>query len=203
MSLDFPDDVFLQDLPFEPLERVLKRLALLKPYLSQSAPPTLARIPIRIRAGIFSIDCSVILSKSTCFGIAKPGSRRTFFQIELQSFSCRGCTYAHPAAASSLGTASLLNVGSVQEQGHDSGSTELPCRRLLISPFAVTVGYQSTGGRQGADVAVQLQPVQAFHFRGHLSVQQFRYARHAPDSMPGPGLPWHLGAAAREKERLL
>lgn len=29
MSFDFPDDVFLQDLPLEALERVLQRLALL------------------------------------------------------------------------------------------------------------------------------------------------------------------------------
>jgi hypothetical protein len=40
MSLDFPDYVLLQDLPFEALKRVLQRLALLEPYLSQIAPPT-------------------------------------------------------------------------------------------------------------------------------------------------------------------
>ena len=84
MSLDFPDYVLLQDLPLEALERVLKRLALLEPYLSQIAPPTLTRIPIRVRAGTFSINrCFVILSKSTCFGIPKPGSRGLFFRIEV------------------------------------------------------------------------------------------------------------------------
>ena len=84
MSLDFPDYVLLQDLPLEALERVLKRLALLEPYLSQIAPPTLTRIPIRVRAGTFSINCCfVILSKSTCFGIPKPGSRGLFFRIEV------------------------------------------------------------------------------------------------------------------------
>lgn len=46
MSLDFPDYVLLQDLPLEALERVLKRLAFLEPYLSQSAPPTSTRIPM-------------------------------------------------------------------------------------------------------------------------------------------------------------
>ena len=39
MSLDFPDYVLLQDLPLEAFERVLKRLAILEPYLSQIAPP--------------------------------------------------------------------------------------------------------------------------------------------------------------------
>ena len=42
VSLDFPDNVLLQDLPLEALERVLKRLAVLEPYLSQIAPPTLS-----------------------------------------------------------------------------------------------------------------------------------------------------------------
>jgi hypothetical protein len=38
----------------------------LEPYFSQIAPPMLTRIPIRVRAGTFSINCClVILSKST------------------------------------------------------------------------------------------------------------------------------------------
>jgi hypothetical protein len=41
VPFDFPDNVLLQNLPFESLERVLKRLALLKPYLSQIVPPKL------------------------------------------------------------------------------------------------------------------------------------------------------------------
>lgn len=84
MSLHFPDYVLLQDLPLEALERVLKRLALLEPYLSQIAPPTLTRIPIRVRAGTFSINwCFVILSDSTCFGIPKLGSRGLLSRIEV------------------------------------------------------------------------------------------------------------------------
>jgi len=87
MSFDFPDYVLLQDLPLEALERVLKRLPLLEPYLSQIAPPTLTRIPIRIRAGTFSINCCfVILSKSTCFRIPKPGSRGLLFPNRSPSF---------------------------------------------------------------------------------------------------------------------
>src|SRR5215471_3156528 len=46
VSLDLPDDVFLQDLPFEAAERVFQRLALLDLYLSQMAPPTLRMVPI-------------------------------------------------------------------------------------------------------------------------------------------------------------
>jgi hypothetical protein len=83
MPFDFHDYVFLQDLPLEALERVLERLALLEPYLSQIEPPTLSRISIRVRAGTFSINCCfVILSKSTRFGIPKPGSRGPLFRIE-------------------------------------------------------------------------------------------------------------------------
>src|SRR6266481_3170084 len=46
VSLDFPDDVLLQNLPLEAAQRVLQRLALLDLYLSQMAPPTLTGIPI-------------------------------------------------------------------------------------------------------------------------------------------------------------
>ena len=40
VSFDFPDDVLLQNLPLEAPQRVLNRLAFLKPYFSQMAPPT-------------------------------------------------------------------------------------------------------------------------------------------------------------------
>jgi hypothetical protein len=74
----------LQDLPLEALERVLKRLAVLEPYLSQIAPPTLTGIPIRVLAAAFSINCCfVILSEFTCFWIPKPGSGRRAGRIEV------------------------------------------------------------------------------------------------------------------------
>jgi hypothetical protein len=75
MSFDFPDYVLLQDLPLKALEGVLKRLALLEPYLSQIAPPTLSGFRSGVRDGTFSINCCfIILSKSTCFGLPIPGS---------------------------------------------------------------------------------------------------------------------------------
>ena len=112
MPFDFHDYVFLQDLPLEALERVLKRLALLEPYLSQIAPPSLTRIPIRIRAGTFSINCCfVILSKSTCFRIPNPGSRGLLFPNRSPSFS--GCVGASRTQRGRLrlGTALLFIIG--------------------------------------------------------------------------------------------
>jgi len=41
---------------------------------------------------------------------------------------------------------------------------------------------------QIADVAVQVKPVQTFHFQADVSLQQFRNTRHARDSIPG----WRL-----------
>ena len=59
--------------------------------------------------------------------------------------------------------------------------------------------HQPARCRQWSDVAVQVQPVQAFHFQRHMSVQQFRDARHVLDSMPGPVLrSWRLGVLARD-----
>src|ERR1041385_1448569 len=56
--------------------------------------------------------------------------------------------------------------------------------------------HQSTRCRQRPDVAIQVQPVQAFHFQRYMSVQQFRDARHALDSMPGSPLrSWRLGVS--------
>jgi hypothetical protein len=45
VPFDFPDNVFLQDLPLEAPQRVLQRLAFLQPYFSQKAPPMLTVIP--------------------------------------------------------------------------------------------------------------------------------------------------------------
>ena len=39
VSLDFPDDVLLQNLPLEAAERIFQRLAFLEPYLGQMVPP--------------------------------------------------------------------------------------------------------------------------------------------------------------------
>jgi hypothetical protein len=44
VSFDLPDDVFLQDFPFEAAERVFQRLAFLEFYLSQLTPPILTMI---------------------------------------------------------------------------------------------------------------------------------------------------------------
>jgi hypothetical protein len=41
---------------------------------------------------------------------------------------------------------------------------------------------QPTRCRQRSDVPIQIQPVQALHFQGDMSVQQFRDARHNRDS---------------------
>jgi hypothetical protein len=40
VPFDFADDVLLNNLPLETAERVLNRLAVLEPYLSQTAPPS-------------------------------------------------------------------------------------------------------------------------------------------------------------------
>src|ERR1035437_8010568 len=40
VPFDFPYDVLLNDLPLEPAERVLHCLAVLEPYLGQTAPPS-------------------------------------------------------------------------------------------------------------------------------------------------------------------
>jgi hypothetical protein len=50
MSLDFPDDVLLQDFPLEAPECVFQRLAFLEPYLSQITPPTWIMISISCSA---------------------------------------------------------------------------------------------------------------------------------------------------------
>jgi hypothetical protein len=50
VPFDFADDVLLNNLPLESAESVLNRLAVLKPYLSQMAPPRLTAIPIRFSA---------------------------------------------------------------------------------------------------------------------------------------------------------
>jgi hypothetical protein len=60
-------------------------------------------------------------------------------------------------------------------------------------------GHQPTRCCQRSDVAVQLQPVQAFHFQRHVSFQQFRDVRHIRNFMPEPGLfSLRLCALARE-----
>ena len=41
--------------------------------------------------------------------------------------------------------------------------------------------------RHGAATAIQVQPVQTLHFQRDVSVQQFRYARHARDSTESRG----------------
>ena len=51
-------------------------------------------------------------------------------------------------------------------------------RRNRLAQLFPNESDQPTRSRQRADVAVQVQPVQAFHFQGHMPVQQFRYARH-------------------------
>jgi len=111
VSLDFPDYVFLQDFPLEPLERVLERLTLLEPYLCQIAPPMLTRTP-SVRADTFSITCCfVILSKFTCFGSLKPAAEDR--SLELRSVVVRRVdTKAYRAAASSLRTASSFIIDS-------------------------------------------------------------------------------------------
>ena len=40
MPFDFADDILRHNLSLEPAERVLNRLAVLEPYLSQAAPPS-------------------------------------------------------------------------------------------------------------------------------------------------------------------
>src|ERR1035437_5164426 len=46
VPFDFADDVLLNNLPLEPTERVLHRLAVLKHYLSQAAPPSAPIFPL-------------------------------------------------------------------------------------------------------------------------------------------------------------
>jgi hypothetical protein len=52
----------------------------------------------------------------------------------------------------------------------------------LVSRFALGNAPPPNGG-QRADVPVQVQPVQALYFQRDVSIQQFRDARHARDSI--------------------
>src|ERR1700728_308550 len=73
-------------------------------------------------------------------------------------------------------------------------------RRNRLAQLFPHEGDQPTRSRQRADVAVPVQPVQAFHFQGHVSVPQFRDARHAP--ILCPDRPCVLGVLASWRETI-
>jgi hypothetical protein len=55
-------------------------------------------------------------------------------------------------------------------------------RRDRLAQLFSQERHQAARGRQFADVSVQVQPVQAFHFQRHVPIQQFWDARHPMNS---------------------
>ena len=60
-------------------------------------------------------------------------------------------------------------------------------RRDRLAQLLSHEGHQPARRRQWPDVTIQVQPVQTLHFQRDVSLQQFRYARHARDSTESRG----------------